>query len=138
MEISINRLCNFCQRLLNKKGYKLYRKTSFIYTIIWEMEKYCDELKYLVQFMRDHPRTRFSPEGIELFGQVVDLFELYYNQFYKFNQESVGSLAENRKKIIGKAIALLDKGKDGPLMHYTIITTQMIFNMQGSYLGLLF
>ncbi len=138
MEISINRLCNFCQRLLNKKGYKNYRKTAFIYTIIWEMEKYCDELKYFAQFIRDHPKYKFSHEAASMFGQVTDLFEIYYTEFYKFNQESVGILAQNRKKIVSKAISMLEKGKDAPLVHYTIIMTQMIFNMQGSYMGLLF
>ncbi len=138
MEITINRLCNFCQRLLNKKGYKQYRKTPFIYTIIWEMEKYCDELKYLAQFVRDHPKTRFSAESIALFERATSLFELYYNEFYKFNQTSVGTLAQERKKIIRESFPLLEKGNDATLIHHTITITQMVFNMQGSFMGLLF
>jgi phosphate uptake regulator len=138
MEITINRLCNFCQRLLNKKGYKQYRKTAFIFTIIWEIEKYCDELKYLAQFARDHPKTKFSAESITLFENATTLFELFYNEFYKFNQTSVGELAQQRKKIISQAFPFLEKGKDATLVHHTITITQMIFNMQGSFMGLLF
>ncbi len=138
MEITINRLCNFCQRLLNKKGYKLYKKTSFIYTIIWEIEKYCDELKYIAQFMREHPKAKFGTESIELFEQSTTLFELFYNEFYKFNESSVGVIAQKRKDIIGKAHIMLEKGKDATLVHHALVMTQMIFNMQGSVMGLLF
>lgn len=138
MDATINRLCNFCQRLLNKIGYKQPRKTTFIYTIIWEIEKICDELKYICLYLKEHPKANFSKESIELFGEAVKIFDLFYNEFYKFNEHNVSVIAETRKKIMSKASQLLEKGKDGPLLHHTIVFTQMTFNMQGSLMGLLF
>lgn len=138
MDATINRLCNFCQRLLNKNGYKQPRKTSFIYTIIWEIEKLCDELKYICLYLKDHPKANFGKESVEMFNDAVKMFELFYNEFYKFNKANVSVIADTRKKIITKAFQLLDKGKDASLVHHTIVFTQMTFNMQGSLMGLIF
>ncbi len=138
MDTTINRLCNFCQRLLNKRGYKQPRKTNFIYTIIWEIEKICDELKYICLHLKDHPKATFNKESVALFNDAVKIFELFYSEFYKFNEANISVIAETRKDIIGRAFKLLEKGKDGALLHHTIVFTQMTFNMQGSLMGLLF
>ncbi len=138
MESTTNRLCNFCERLLNKKGLTPQRKTPFVYTIIWELEKYSDQLKYLCQYLKEDSKVVFSKESIALFEDAMKVFEMFYNQYYKFNEENIGIVAEKRKIIIANALELMDKGKDTRLNHHTVYLTQMIFNMQGSLIGLRF
>lgn len=138
MESTTNRLCNFCERLLNKKGLSPQRKTSFVYTIVWELEKFADQLKYLCQYIQEYPKTVFSKESIALFEETMKIFELVYNQYYKFNEENIGIVAEKRKNIIASALKMLDEGKDTRLNHHMVYLTQMVFNMQGSLIGLRF
>jgi len=43
LETTNNKLTNFCERLLNQKGYKNITKTSFLYVIVWQFEKIADD-----------------------------------------------------------------------------------------------
>ncbi len=51
LEQTNNRFTNFCERLLNKHGLDSYKNSNLIYTIVWELEKVADELKYMALFL---------------------------------------------------------------------------------------
>ncbi len=47
LEKTNNQLTNFCERLLNKIGHPSPEKTCFYYVIAWNLEKICDDYKYV-------------------------------------------------------------------------------------------
>lgn len=141
LEMTNNRFSNFCERLLNKQGHKDY-KITFLYNIIWEMEKLVDEYKYLGQYIVKHHEKEGTKMKIS--KQVLDIIELsdmtfreFYSLFYKFNMDSVNIINLNRKKIIKESKNIMEssKGFDSVIAHHMIIISQMIFNMLGSFLG---
>ena len=139
LETTNNKLCNFCERLLNKHGYAKPRKICFIYAIIWELEKLCDEYKYLGDFLMNHPPQHLDTRSVDMLDAATKLFVLFYETFYKFDQEKCAKLAKERKSIVEKAneLYLSAKTHDLKVVHHSVNIAQMVFNMQGCYLGLI-
>ncbi len=139
LEETTNRFCNFCERMLNKKGYKNPKKTSFIYNIVWELEKVTDQLKYLNMYLLSRKNAKVSKECIALFERVNAMVKTFYELFYKFDPDKVQKIARDRKEIIGECNRLFGiKSNDPKVLHHLSNITQMVFNMQGSYLGTAF
>ena len=110
IEKTSNRLTNFCERLLNKNGYKDFRKTAVIYAMITLLEQIADDCRglciYLGQF-RDN-EVKLSRETISFFKQTVKLLENFYQLFYKQDRVKLYELLRNRHHILNnKAIGLM-------------------------------
>ena len=139
LEETTNRFCNFCERLLNKKGYKDGKKTTFIYNIVWELEKVADQFKYLNKYLLEIKTIKVDKETLDLFERINNLFNVFYELFYKFDKHKVQKIAEERKKIVIKCGKLFSsKTSDPRIIHHLNNVMQMIFNMMGSYLGTAF
>ncbi len=107
LEKTNNQLTNFCQRLLNKHPYLYPKKQNFIYTIIWNLEKVCDNYKYICNI--DFKGTLDLKE-IEALEKVQGLLRGYYELFYKFEIGQVSKL-NIKKKGIEKELFLLPDSK---------------------------
>ncbi len=110
IEKTNNRLTNFCERLLNKNGYKDYRKTTAIYAMITLLEQIADDCRgiciYLGQF-RDN-EVKLSRETLSFFKQTIKLLESFYGLFYKFDRVKLYELLRNRHHILNnRAIELM-------------------------------
>lgn len=139
LEETTNRFCNFCERLLNKKGYKNGKKTTFVYNIVWELEKVADQFKYMNKYILETKNVKIGKEAIVLFEKVNELFNTFYELFYKFDQAKVQKIAEGRKSIVDESDKLFSsKTTDAKIIHHLENVTQMVFNMTGSYLGTAF
>ncbi|MBW2977328.1 hypothetical protein KY331_00635 [Candidatus Woesearchaeota archaeon] len=142
LEQTNNRLCNFCERILNKKGYKNYKKTTFVYNIVWELEKVADQLKYMCTYLYEAKvkKVKISKEALDLFRQVTESIVRFYELFYKYDKGKIRKLAEARKSIIHEANVLFERKTENRfevrLIHHLINIQQMVFNMLGCYLGM--
>lgn len=106
-----NQLTNFCERILNKKGYKDYKKTCFMYVIVWNLEKVCDNYKYICDLLKDAKKIKISNDTVELYEQANNFFKLYYELFYKFDINKLSELS-TKKKGIEKEARKIVKGKN--------------------------
>ncbi|MFC1697985.1 AbrB/MazE/SpoVT family DNA-binding domain-containing protein, partial [Nanoarchaeota archaeon] len=49
LESTNNQLVNFCELILNKNGYKEPNKTSYMYIVVWLLEKIVDEYREIIK-----------------------------------------------------------------------------------------
>ncbi|MBU2561655.1 MAG: hypothetical protein KKD17_05120 [Nanoarchaeota archaeon] len=139
LEETSNRFCNFCERMINKKGYKNSKKNTFIYNIVWELEKVSDQFKYMNKYISKKKGVKVNKETLALFERVNQLLKMFYELFYKFDAVKVQKIAEERKLIIKECNLLFaSKTTDPKIIHHLSNVTQMVFNMMGSYLGTAF
>ncbi len=133
MEKTCNRFCNFCERLINKHGYKDAHKSVFMYSLIWSLEKISDEYKYLCQYLAKTKNNEISKDALTIFAHAVELANLMQSLFYKFDTQQVATMAELRKKIVQEGTHIMDtrKGADSQAAHYAINITQQSFNVLG-------
>jgi len=104
LEKTNNQLTNFCERLLNKKGYPDHRKTCFFYVITWNLEKICDDYKYICEFLSqpDNKNVVIGKEIINFFWETNNFLKEYYNLFYKLDMNKLSDLGVKRKELVKK------------------------------------
>lgn len=105
-----NQLTNFCERLLNKKGYTDYKKTCFMYVIAWNLEKVCDNYKDVCELLKDVKKMEIKKDIIRLYEQTNGFFKSYYELFYSFDIIKLSELTVKKKEIEKDARKMV-KGK---------------------------
>jgi phosphate uptake regulator len=124
MEKMNNKLCNFCERLLNKHQYYDVNKTSQMYCVVWSLEQIGDDLRDLCKLLI---RSKNKPK--ELLEEVSLMIELFYKLFYKETRENKLALKEHLYKIKD----LVEKEKPSQLNHYILSLRSKV-----KHLGLFF
>ena len=85
IDTNIDRFTDFCFRVLNKKGYKDFRKTSTIYSILFLLELVGDEFKKVAIHLID--AKDISKKTSELFKVQHEQLRKFYTLFYNFSKE---------------------------------------------------
>jgi phosphate uptake regulator len=105
LEKTNNQLTNFCERILNKRGYDDQIKTNFLYVIIWNLEKVADDYKYLCQYLAKE--KKINKKSLVVLKEVNSLLRNYYELFYKFDINKLSKLSEDLKTLRNKIEKLL-------------------------------
>jgi len=106
MEKTNNQLTSFCQRLLNSSVIASSDKTHFLYTILWNLEKVCDDYKYICDTLISHPH-RSSADMRGLLHSSNEYLRSYYELFYGFSINKLNDLAIQRTSLLSEAIRLV-------------------------------
>jgi phosphate uptake regulator len=133
-ELTNNKLTDFCKRLLSKKGYKDYKYTSYIYTVIWELERIADDYRKICELMEGE-KSSVSSEAVSLFADANSFFEDFYHLFYKFSQKGADSLTKAKNHLLKRAYALMQKrkGREAVLIHHLSSIITGTYDMAGQY-----
>ncbi|MBI2664829.1 hypothetical protein HYX10_05835 [Candidatus Woesearchaeota archaeon] len=94
LEKTNNQLTNFCERILNKKGYKEHKKTCFMYVVAWNLEKICDHYKDICVYLSANPKV--SKTALEMLKFANEYFSSYYELFYRFDINELTKLNKQR------------------------------------------
>ncbi len=117
LEKTNNQLTNFCERSLNKRGDPL--KTTFLYVIVWNLEKIADDYKYICEEIKKGGQE-LNKELIEILNEVNELFRQYYELFYKFELQKLNKLSEKFKELKSKIKTELTKTKHQIILSHTL------------------
>lgn len=138
LEETNNKLTNLCQRILNTSTYE-EGKTSFIYIVTWLLECVGDSYRDICIHLMDQKNIKMSKKLIDLFVQVNELFESYYDMFYKYSFTKFVAIKKKRKEINMGLYDLLTSTKNKPeikVIMALITITQRIDDFLGSTNGL--
>ena len=95
---NINKLANFCRRVVNKRGQTEFAQETAIYYIIEQLEKIADNYKDINKHLFE--REKMTKEQILMYQRVNKLLQTYEELFFSF------TLAKMNKFIVDyKAIA---------------------------------
>ena len=73
-ELLNNQLTNFCERLVNKHRFE---KSVFQYIIIWNLEKICDNYKYIINELEKKNKNNTDIKAkLHISKELIDIFEL--------------------------------------------------------------
>lgn len=131
---TINKLTNFCKRILNKKGYKDEKLANYIYCIVWELERISDEYKKICSYA--YPKKgKISRDILELYKEANDFVRDFYNLFYKFSQEAGINFTNRRNSLLKKCESLMPKkhGSDAVLLHHLTNIINSTYDLAGPY-----
>jgi len=97
LEKTNNQLTNFCERILNKRGHSERIKTTFMYVIVWNLEKIADDYKYICKYLMKS--KKIEKKSLTSFKKVNKLLRSYYELFYKFDIKKLSQLSEDLKNL---------------------------------------
>jgi len=130
LESTNNKLTNFCERMLNKKGYKDYKRVNIIYLIIVNLERIADEFRDLCDYIHKNQEMKISKDTLAVYKGCVELFDLFYQLFYNYDLEKMFKMKEKRIELETRAFGLITKKKDDTVtLHYMIAIIQLIHHM---------
>ncbi len=111
LEKTNNQLTNFCERILNKKGYEDYKRTCFAYVVVWNLEKVCDSYREICEFLSANPKAKVRIPVVEMIKSANDYFSSYYELFYNFEINQLTKLNRERNAFRKKASEMLRNSK---------------------------
>ncbi len=127
LEKTNNQLTNFCERMLNKYGHNEPVKSTFLYTIIWNLEKIADDYKYICEERKASTKTQ------QIYERTNKLLRRYYELFYGFSIKLLDELADEQKKLQEEIKKELTSSKDtiilSHLLHIVLKTADFSASM---------
>lgn len=105
LEKTNNQLTNFCERILNKKGYKNDRKRDFAYVVAWNLEKVCDNYADICRLLSANPNSKINKQVLDMLKQANDYFNSYYELFYNFDINNLSELEVNKNEFNKKTLS---------------------------------
>lgn len=139
LEKTNNQLTAFCHRILNKRGFKDLRKTSYMYVIIKLLEGAADKYREICNYVSDQKRKKYKPsrEIIGFFEDVNRMLDTYYQLFYNFDDSKIVAISASKKELTVQALKMM-KGADADniFMLFNLVgVVENIGESMGSYLG---
>ncbi|MEK6927239.1 MAG: AbrB/MazE/SpoVT family DNA-binding domain-containing protein [Nanoarchaeota archaeon] len=105
VDSSVNRLCHFCMRILNKSSYKEFEKTSQIYGIINLLEEIGDSYKKIAI---ESKTDKLNKNQIKTISQSRELLSYFKKLIFEFNKKELVECAK-RYEFIKKSVSSKDK-----------------------------
>ncbi len=103
MDVSINRFCNYCLRILVKDNSVPLKKVALYYHLIKRLEELADSYKDLCSFYVEH-LDEINKSFLELFAEVNENLHEFYGVFYKYDDAKVEVLFQRTKEVRIKAL----------------------------------
>lgn len=136
LDTTVNKLVTFCQRILNKRGYPDYKKTCFLYVIIWQLEKVSDKLRDFSIHLQKK-RQQLPAEVLELYRLAQKILEIQYHLVYAFDKGKLNQLSMLHQEIEERGSKLLEKGtKDNLSITFVMDIADRTAVLSSSVLGL--
>ncbi len=128
-ETTVNKLAEFCKRNLVVYDEDSV-KSKFYYSMIWEMEKICDEY-YGICNELNNCDVKVDSKLIVLFQNVNNYVKKYYDLYYTFNIHDTADVYKNKELIIKDAKSILKsklKYQEELVCFHLMKITEMTYN----------
>jgi phosphate uptake regulator len=113
LEDTSDKLVNFCLRVLNKRGYKKFSKTNFIYCVVWQLEKIADCYKYICEYLMENPKEKLTKEVLDFYAKANKSFGSFYELFYSFSNARLIKYSAETESLLREASKLHENSKGG-------------------------
>lgn len=82
LEKTNNKLTLFCLRLLGKSGYKEFKKTPLIYSMVSQLEYLADDFRDVCKHVIEQ-KPKLNKKALSCYKMVSEQLEAFYKLFYK-------------------------------------------------------
>ncbi|MCX6376139.1 MAG: hypothetical protein NTU88_08955 [Armatimonadetes bacterium] len=95
---SVGRMTQLCMRMLNKEGYKEFKKTAAMFDIVRILENIGDEYTKLNDYLAE-AEARPSEDTLQMYKKVNGLIDDAYLVLYKFDRERLNGTYDKIRRI---------------------------------------
>lgn len=115
LDNSINKLSNYCIRILNKNGHPDFKKIHLYFYLCKQLEKIADQYKDMCT-MHSFGQIKQSDFLLEKIDTLNHYLSESYKLFYKYSAEKIDALLEENKKTSAEIFSL--KIPQTPSLYY--------------------
>lgn len=109
LDKTMDKLVNFYERILVKKGYPEYEKTCFMYIIAWNLEKVSEYYSDICRYLIAKKKAKLGSEVFDLFERTNALLKLFQDIFYNYDTSKIVLLNKTQKGICSDVEKLVGK-----------------------------
>jgi phosphate uptake regulator len=131
---SINTLCTFCMRVLNKQQRVDLEHAMHMYTLLTLLEHLGDQYSRLYRDVKS-----IQPNTIKHAQKVASLLRDFYTLFYSFSKEGASALKEKRdsiRSILDKAVEETKSKNDIIALHHLRSIADLIVDIEKFHLAM--
>lgn len=110
-----NKLVNFCQRTINKKGHLENHKITGVFYIVSLLEQIADELRNICRTIIKK-NSKVSKETINSVDKANELFIRLYSLYYKFDKDLLIEMSEYELKTVEYCEKIIQEKKDSEVL----------------------
>lgn len=133
----INQTTNFCQKLLNARGYEEFGKTSYVYEIVSGIEKIGDKYRILYKYFAKS-KFKISNEILRFCFEIDEFLNDFYSLNRKFEIEKLSSVGNKGQLLLRKSEELFEnaKKKEIKVLFYLCNIIEEIYDLLEPLMGL--
>lgn len=128
-DATINKFCNFCRRILNKKGISRIKDAPMIYYILEALENLGDEYKEFCKNLITSQQHVTNKDVLAIITETNKLVERFFHLYFKFGDEGARKFQEDAQNNLKHVQALRhSKSPDDIILsdYFGRITEQLI------------
>ncbi|MBI4451216.1 phosphate uptake regulator PhoU [Candidatus Woesearchaeota archaeon] len=107
-DISVNKFCNLCRRILMKRGMTSINDAPMIYCVVEELENIGDVYKYLAKYILENNVRIKNQEIHEVVRQTNKLLSDFFRLYFKFGKQNAVLCAEDAKRNLARINSLFN------------------------------
>ncbi|MBS3176651.1 phosphate uptake regulator PhoU [Candidatus Woesearchaeota archaeon] len=138
LESTIDKLTNFCERVLNKGNYRV-DYLSYLYLVVWHLESIGDHYRDICKILSKYPKIHVRKEVLAYYERVTGILERYYHLFYKFDFSAAQKLRMEQSQLKEEMVKLFAENlrqEEILLCHQLLNVNQRVHDLFGATLGL--
>ncbi|MFH1408592.1 MAG: AbrB/MazE/SpoVT family DNA-binding domain-containing protein [Nanoarchaeota archaeon] len=130
MEKTIDKLTNFCERLINKG--KVEGTATFLYVLVWSLEEISNGLQRTAELISEHRSFSVGP----FLHRFSHLFELYYQAYKKPTLENLFQCKKEQQRFerSGQKFIIEHKGIEAVAVSNLLILSHSLYHLNLSFL----
>lgn len=133
----INKLTDFCRRIINKKGYAKFKRNPPLYFIVEQIEKIGDLYRELCKTAANN-KKKPGKELLALHKTSNDFLRKFYHFYYNFDLKSLNEFArefENIKKSFKNISHRISRREDFEYLSWLDQIVEAVFGMNGALMA---
>jgi phosphate uptake regulator len=122
-EIMVNKLTDYCRRMLNKRSHSKIKNTNSFYSITCRVEDISDFYrnigKILLSEISNKKQVVIDKDVVDFFKRIIENVDVIYALFKKFKREDLIKFGKNEKLMYEEGVNLLKekKGIQSVILH---------------------
>ncbi len=134
MDSNVNKLTDFCRRILNKEEHSHFKRSPPVYYIAEQLEKIGDEYKSICIYLAERKSMKLGKDSLQIYKEVNKLLESFYALFYKFDLDMINDFRLKAIRInnkINDSINKLPRSELRVLLHLNTLS-RIIYATNGA------
>jgi len=134
LEVTNNKLTDFCKRVLNTRGYTRNDKVFAVYLLVTELERIADVYKHLFRFLIGK-KIKIRDKTIRYYGEINEMFSQFYELYYKYDKNKIEFIYEEHAKLKTALIDEMINGAKEEIMVFHSLNSalELIYEMTNVY-----